>query len=180
MADLGCGDARLASALRERGSSHRVLSFDLVSRHAAVVAAQCTDHVPLPGGEAAVVDAVVICLALMGSDWLGMVKEARRVMRPRCAVHVVPRPDPYSGQLFIAEVTSRIPDQKALVRAIEQVGFKLDKEVRSSLQASLMPQDSSNSHFVLLRFNGAAPGKVKPADEARAAALLTPCIYKKR
>ena len=86
VADLGCGDARLASSLRERGSSLRVLSFDLVSRDPAVVAAQCTDHVPLPGGDAAVVDAVVICLALMGSDWPGMIKEARRVLRSESVV----------------------------------------------------------------------------------------------
>lgn len=50
---------------------------------------------------------------------------AAQVRSPRAA-----RTDSASGQLLIAEVTSRIADLKALVRAIEQVGFKVDKQAR--------------------------------------------------
>lgn len=54
-----------------------------------IVKAQCTKRLPLPGlssgkedtAEGAIVDCVVCCLSLMGSDWLGMIKEARRVMK---------------------------------------------------------------------------------------------------
>ena len=86
IADLGCGDAQLARSLVPLGFT--VLSYDLISVNAWVVEAQCTQRVPLPGsnekgkeGQAAIVDVVVCCLSLMGMDWLGMIRESRRILK---------------------------------------------------------------------------------------------------
>lgn len=94
IADLGCGKAELAQTLVPLGFN--VLSYDLVEEEPYIIKAQCTERLPLPGkslsakkgketegdnAEGAVVDYVVCCLSLMGSDWLGMIKEARRVLK---------------------------------------------------------------------------------------------------
>lgn len=81
IADFGCGDATLARELVPQGL--KVLSYDLVSKDAWVVECGCAS-VPLPGGggqECEIVDAVVCCLSLMGTDWVDIVREARRVLK---------------------------------------------------------------------------------------------------
>ena len=100
IADLGCGDAGLARALVPQGKT--VLSFDLVGDYnddhgGWVVETDFLEHVPLPGrtgrgesedevdegggGASQVVDIVVCCLSLMGTNWLGGVYEACRILR---------------------------------------------------------------------------------------------------
>lgn len=90
IADLGCGDATLARGLLPK--KLRVLSFDLISDGAYIVAADTCSHVPLPGsepsssqmseGEAQVVDVVVCALSLMGTNWPVCIREAWRVLKP--------------------------------------------------------------------------------------------------
>lgn len=60
----------------------KVISFDLVSKDGWVIEAECSS-VPLPGGRAGgqIVDCVVCCLSLMGTDWVEMVREARRILK---------------------------------------------------------------------------------------------------
>jgi len=91
IADLGCGDAALAKQLLPRGIS--VISFDLVSDNAFVVAADICDQVPLPGsegisttrpmGEGQVVDVVVCALSLMGTNWVVSIREAWRILKAK-------------------------------------------------------------------------------------------------
>lgn len=88
VADFGCGDAQLARDLASASSTAdlKVISFDLVSKDGYVIEAECSS-VPLPGSSLAtgggqIVDAVVCCLSLMGTDWIEMVREARRVLVP--------------------------------------------------------------------------------------------------
>lgn len=83
IADFGCGDATLARALvTSEADSLKVVSFDLVSKDGWVVEAECSS-VPLPGGKQGgqIVDAVVCCLSLMGTDWVNMIREAHRVLK---------------------------------------------------------------------------------------------------
>ena len=108
IADFGCGDAALARTLcppplttspstlsqlppipslkvpakAAKMKQLKVVSFDLVSQSSYVVEAECSS-VPLPGGVAGgeIVDAVVCCLSLMGTDWIRMLREARRVLK---------------------------------------------------------------------------------------------------
>ncbi|BGP48587.1 25S rRNA (adenine645-N1)-methyltransferase [Rhodotorula kratochvilovae] len=183
IADFGCGDAALARTLVPNASPAatglppmpslkvpakliaqkqlKVASFDLVSQSSYVVEAECSS-VPLPGGTAGgeIVDAVVCCLSLMGTDWIGMVREAKRVLKD-------------GGVLKIAEVTSRFTSIDEFVKLVNALGF------------SLSHKDVSNTHFILLDFtkkSGAdANEEGKAAERTRkAATLLNPCIYKRR
>ena len=105
IADLGCGDATLARTLVPEGKL--VLSFDLVSDsidgqedHGGwVVETDFLDRIPLPGrpggsevedggddsdeGSAGpeIVDVVVCCLSLMGTNWIEGIYEACRIMK---------------------------------------------------------------------------------------------------
>jgi len=122
VADMGCGDARLAAELRGR---HDVRSFDLVATAPGVIACNI-ERTPLTHGEC---DVVVFCLALMGNDWPYFVKEARRCLKAD------------SGELLIAEVKSRFMDVNSFVAAIEKIGFKCTFQ-----------DDKSNDFFALFRF----------------------------
>ncbi|GAA5955454.1 hypothetical protein JCM21900_002053 [Sporobolomyces salmonicolor] len=186
IADFGCGDAALARTLCPSASpspsgaslklkltapklvaqkSLKVLSFDLVSQNPFVVEAECSS-VPLPGSpvgtgnEGQIVDAVVCCLSLMGTDWVMVVREARRVLKA-------------GGKLLVAEVTSRFEKVEEFVKLIETVGFECTAK------------DESNTHFILFDFiktsTTAESNESKKAEQTRkAATLLKPCIYKKR
>ncbi|RYP23926.1 hypothetical protein DL765_000812 [Monosporascus sp. GIB2] len=92
IADLGCGDAKLAAALRSSRRQLRVevLSYDL---HSAAPHVTRADIANLPLADGAV-DVAVFCLALMGTNWLDFVEEAYRVLRWR-------------GELWVAEIKSR-------------------------------------------------------------------------
>lgn len=133
IADLGCGDAQLARVLVPKG--YPVFSYDLVSQNSFVVEAQCTERLPLPGGEqseGAVIDIVVCCLSLMGNDWLKMIQESKRVMK-------------VGGKLKIAEVSSRFPDINAFVELVKEVGFKLNTKVRHTAKVQLCTDTADNT-----------------------------------
>lgn len=94
VADLGCGDAKIAGAInhqKPRGKGKvRVLSYDLQASTPDVTVADIA-HLPL---EAESVDIAIFCLALMGTNFLEFVEEAFRILRWR-------------GELWIAEIKSR-------------------------------------------------------------------------
>ncbi|KHN98151.1 Methyltransferase-related protein [Metarhizium album ARSEF 1941] len=92
IADLGCGDARLAEALQGDKSRLRldVKSFDLQSPSALVTRADIA-NLPLEDGS---VNVAIFCLALMGTNWLDFVDEAYRILH-------------WKGELWIAEIKSR-------------------------------------------------------------------------
>lgn len=123
VADLGCGDAKLAASVPQT-----VHSFDLVS-HAPNVVACNMGKLPL---ENDTVDVAVFCLALMGTDYGKFVCEASRVLKR-------------TGWLWIAEVRSRFVDNDGkesftpFLRTLKAVGFKLVK------------QELGNTMFVLFQ-----------------------------
>ncbi|KAI5926161.1 methyltransferase-domain-containing protein [Camillea tinctor] len=92
IADLGCGDAKLATALQSdrKRLNLRVLSYDLQSPHPLVTRADVA-NLPLPDGA---VDVAIFCLALMGTNWLDFVDEAYRILH-------------WKGELWVAEIKSR-------------------------------------------------------------------------
>lgn len=92
IADLGCGDARLASELQADKSKLRleILSFDLHSPSPLVTKADIS-NLPLANGS---VDVAVFCLALMGTNWIDFIEEAYRILR-------------WKGELWVAEIKSR-------------------------------------------------------------------------
>ncbi|GKU15394.1 unnamed protein product [Fusarium langsethiae] len=92
IADLGCGDARLAEALQKDGKKLRVnvKSYDLQSPSPLVTKADIA-NLPLADGS---VNVAVFCLALMGTNWVDFIEEAYRILH-------------WKGELWVAEIKSR-------------------------------------------------------------------------
>ncbi|KAF2217980.1 hypothetical protein CERZMDRAFT_31831 [Cercospora zeae-maydis SCOH1-5] len=94
IADLGCGDARLAQTLTDSGDMSklnlRILSYDLHSPSPLVTKA---DVANLPADDGSV-DIAIFCLALMGTNWISFIEEAYRILH-------------WKGELWIAEIKSR-------------------------------------------------------------------------
>lgn len=78
VADLGCGEARIAQALA-RDSRVVVHSYDLLALNARVTACDVARGVPLASGAA---DVVVFCLSLMGSNYEACIREGVRLLTP--------------------------------------------------------------------------------------------------
>jgi ribosomal RNA-processing protein 8 len=153
--------------------------------------------------EGGVVDAVVCCLSLMGTDWVGMIREARRVLVNGYVLGFLTLPDrtlilfgTRRGQLKIAEVASRFVDLDQFVKCIEEVGFESVSKVsplpspshcsysRLDSLLTFISQDTTNTHFVMLDFVRTTSGEFLPREKnaitAKAKDLLRPCVYKKR
>lgn len=94
IADLGCGDARLAHTLINSGDTKslrlKMHSFDLHSPSPLVTKADIST-LPLPDKS---VDVAIFCLALMGTNWISFIEEAHRILR-------------WKGELWVAEIKSR-------------------------------------------------------------------------
>lgn len=67
-----------------------MLSYDLVSDGEFVVEADICQRIPLPGSEdgvktdgAQVADVAICALSLMSTNWVGCVREAWRVLKPK-------------------------------------------------------------------------------------------------
>jgi ribosomal RNA-processing protein 8 len=92
IADLGCGDARLASELspKQQKLNVKILSFDLHSPSKFVKKADIA-NLSLPDGG---VNVAIFCLALMGTNWTDFIDEAWRILH-------------WKGELWIAEIKSR-------------------------------------------------------------------------
>ena len=92
IADLGCGDARLAESLQSDKGKMRVNihSYDLQSPSPLVTKADIA-NLPL---EDSSVNVAIFCLALMGTNWIDFVEEAYRVLH-------------WKGELWVAEIKSR-------------------------------------------------------------------------
>ncbi|KAF8437365.1 methyltransferase-domain-containing protein [Terfezia claveryi] len=95
IADLGCGDAKLAATLipisEKRNLNLKIHSFDLTSDRNPLVTEADIANLPL---EKESVDITIFCLALMGTNYLNFIEEAFRVLR-------------FGGELWIAEIKSR-------------------------------------------------------------------------
>lgn len=167
------GDSGVAGAEEEgegKGKDGWVVECDFLTR------------VPLPGrpgglgaevapkkgkkrdaAAAEIVDAVVCCLSLMGTNWVGGIYEAARILKQGGAFH-------------IAEVTSRFVSTDEFVAVVESFGLTLES------------QEEPSTHFTLFRFTktaavplGPARGEVGWAERVAAGEdILRACVYKKR
>lgn len=99
IADLGCGDAKLATALEPfKAKLHLdIRSFDLQTGDSPLVTRADIANLPLPANS---VDVAIFCLALMGTNWIDFVEEAYRILRWR-------------GELWVAEIKSRFTNPEA-------------------------------------------------------------------
>ncbi|PGH35927.1 ribosomal RNA-processing protein 8 [[Emmonsia] crescens] len=94
IADLGCGDAKLARVLTpsSKALKLKLLSFDL---HVADPLITKADISVLPVADGTV-DVAIFCLSLMGTNWVSFVEEAWRVLR-----------GDGKGECWVSEVKSR-------------------------------------------------------------------------
>lgn len=157
--DVGAGEGGLAQKLVPH--NFHALSYDLVDTPDGWVRgldAAAIKALPLPGVDLPLgivwqqdsqsimapttVDVVVFCLSLMGTNWVDMVSEAWRVLKP-------------GGEVIIAEVTSRLSatgNTKPCTDLICALGFHLDWT------------DTSNTHFVLFKFTKSVETRARDAD----------------
>lgn len=92
IADLGCGDAALSTALQlyTKKLHLKIHSFDLQAPIPLITKADIA-NLPLPDNS---IDVAIFCLALMGTNWVSFIEEAFRILR-------------WKGELWIAEIKSR-------------------------------------------------------------------------
>ncbi|KAL7804377.1 methyltransferase domain-containing protein [Trichoderma afarasin] len=121
IADLGCGDARLAESLqKEQHKLHiDVKSFDLQSPSPLVTKADIA-NIPMEDGS---VNVAIFCLALMGTNWLDFVEEAYRLLH-------------WKGELWVAEIKSRFgPVRNKHAPVTHSVGNRRKQPSKKELQA---------------------------------------------
>jgi len=164
IADLGCGDAKLAQALTPDAKQlHlRLLSFDLHAPHPLVTPADIA-HLPLAD---ATVDVAVFCLALMGTNWIDFVEEAYRLLRWR-------------GELWVAEIKSRFGRVQGRPAAgTKRVEHSVGKRVKGKAGAKNKPKsnaadagdgDGDGDADLLREIDGADPAAERTRDPDPAA-----------
>jgi len=150
IADMGCGDAKLALKLAQSG--HTVHSFDLVAINDQVTACDICS-VPLANES---VDVCVFCLSLMGTNLADYLAEAHRILK-------------IGGKLKIAEISSRFESVKKFRRSLEKMGFTLMKQRN--------PPGDDQSYFLMFDFEKT---DAKISNRNPKGLYLKPCLYKKR
>ncbi|MCJ1450956.1 25S rRNA (adenine645-N1)-methyltransferase [Mycoblastus sanguinarius] len=122
IADLGCGDAHLAASLStlSKPLSLNILSFDLAKGDTPnahlITVADITSLSPI-GIKDGSVDVAVLCLALMGTNWVDVVGECARIVRA-------------GGEVWVAEIKSRFGRPGPKKQMAESKGKKKAKPGR--------------------------------------------------
>ena len=166
IADMGCGDARIARTLA--ATQHTVHSFDLVPASPLVTSCNIR-HTPLAIHS---VDTVVYCLSLMPTDYVAVLSEGLRILRP-------------GGELIVAEVSSRLVEGggvDGLVRGLEGMGLTRRKVLDNDYFALVWctkAKPHSDTAARSKKEKGSGVGGGRRAD-TNGKVVLTPCIYKKR
>lgn len=124
VADLGCGDAKIARTMKDI-SNIKIYSYDLVSQNSFVTTCDIS-NLPL---KSSTIDIAIFCLSLMGTNHIDFLKEAWRILK-------------MNGKLWIVEIKSRFMDNEgtAFCTALSSLGF------------SLVKKETSNKMFIYLYF----------------------------
>ncbi|CAK4032761.1 25S rRNA (adenine(645)-N(1))-methyltransferase [Lecanosticta acicola] len=137
IADLGCGDARLAQTLKSSNDGQnlqlKVLSYDLHSPSPLVTKADIS-NIPAADGS---VDVAIFCLALMGTNWISFIEEAYRILH-------------WKGELWVAEIKSRFGRVSKAGKPVEhsvggkrrQAAIKKAQEAKKSEQEEVDDQQA--------------------------------------
>lgn len=154
IADLGCGDARLAQTFVDSGDAHtlnlKILSYDLHSPHPLVTKADIS-KLPLEDGS---VDIAIFCLALMGTNWISFIEEAERILH-------------WKGELWIAEIKSRFGRVGKGGKVVEHsVGGKRKAAALSKVKAkkAAEEQEGDEQAALAVEVDGAESTKVEETD----------------
>ena len=149
IADLGCGDGRLARIMANSGIEKKLNlklhSFDLHSPSPLVAKADISD-LPLKDDS---VDVAILCLALMGTNWISFIEEAHRVLH-------------WKGELWVAEIKSRFSRVSKAGKAVNHsVGSKRKQAMlKDAKDAKKREQDEVDEQEVLqTEVDGVSSGK---------------------
>lgn len=166
VADMGCGDAKIARVIDEEGYSDKlkIFSYDLVNKDGKqkwvnkYITPCDISNTPMKDSTA---DIVIFSLSLMGTNFLDFIKEAYRILKTK------------SGKLLISEVVSRFPDTEKFIEAIENIGF------------NLIQKEQFNKMFIRFEFEKVkhknnSKDNEEDANNDDSKSLLTPCLYKRR
>lgn len=107
VADMGCGEAQIAAALKPKG--YTVHSFDFYALNDNVTVADTT-KVPLESNS---VDVCIFSLSLMATDYEKSLMEAFRILKPKRLLKII-------------EVRSRVPFPRKFAELVEDIGFDVD------------------------------------------------------
>jgi ribosomal RNA-processing protein 8 len=108
IADIGCGEAKIAQKLVPLG--YKIYSYDLVSMNKYVTVADMK-NLPLKNKFC---DIGIFCLSLMNKNFIPFVVESNRILK-------------INGKLLVAEITSRIIDMNKFLGIFEKYGFEVIK-----------------------------------------------------
>ncbi|GAB7362924.1 hypothetical protein MBLNU230_g3224t1 [Neophaeotheca triangularis] len=138
VADLGCGDARLAQTLKDSGDmtklNLKIHSFDLHSPSPLVTKADIS-NLPMAEGSA---DVALFCLALMGTNWISFIEEAYRILH-------------WKGELWVAEIKSRFGRVGKAGKPVEHsVGNKKKQAAAKKAQEAKQKEEVEVNENVVL------------------------------
>ncbi|KAN0050416.1 hypothetical protein ACTA71_003540 [Dictyostelium dimigraforme] len=159
IADLGCGEAKLAERLQHK---HSIQSFDLVAINERVTACDISS-LPLKNES---IDIAVFCLSLMGTNFIDFIVEAERILVK-------------GGLLKIAEIESRITDINAFTNEIQQHGFNLIKKNEKNQYFTLFEFSKLQKKDGQFMKSLKQYQKLKK-QQSNHDPVLKPCLYKKR
>jgi ribosomal RNA-processing protein 8 len=134
IADLGCGDAKLASELQksQMALQVKILSYDLHNPSPLVQRADIA-NLPLEDGS---VNIAIFCLALMGTNWPDFIDEAYRILH-------------WKGELWIAEIKSRfgrVEKKSGLGKVVEHSVGNKKKKPRSKMSEAEKKREDNVRH----------------------------------
>jgi len=177
VADLGCGDAKLARGVYENGDENlakviKIHSFDLYKTPTNEKYVTIADIKTTPLNDNSV-DIAIFCLSLMGTNLHEFLIEANRILKTD------------SGILKIAEVRSRFGEKERLglnkfIKGLQNLGFYFNKKNEGN-KVALDYKNNPNSHFLVLELKKVRDVNRKVVNESLVNSLkLEPCIYKRR
>ena len=151
IADIGCGEAKIAQKLVPLGYS--IYSYDLVSLNKYVTVADMK-NLPLKNKFC---DIAIFCLSLMNKNFIPFVVESNRILK-------------FKGKLLVAEITSRIVDMKKFINVFEKYGFEVIKKKNIYDYFEMITFKKIKDRQIL-------KGDEELEDTYD---ILKPCLYKKR
>lgn len=139
IADLGCGDAALSTALQPVAKKlHlKIHSFDLQSPSPLVTKADIA-NLPLADGS---VDIAIFCLALMGTNWIDFIEEAFRILR-------------WKGELWVAEIKSRFGRVGGKGKRVEHSVGNRKKSGPENMKEKKKAEEESNDLVAAVEVDG--------------------------
>lgn len=163
IADLGCGDATLASSLEfvKMSLNLNILSFDLAkgdTPNAQLITVADISNLQAAGVKDGTIDIAICCLSLMGTNWVEAVGECARAVRG-------------GGEFWVAEIKSRFARPGPVTKGKKDGGIG-KRKAKSKAEDDVVDEEPAN--LVEVEEDGDTRGK----DETDVSAFVE--VFRKR